>query len=207
MSNPKPAAKINMDGYVDVATRIGQFRKKHPAGSLQPADLTKPYSIERIGDSTYIVVVAAAYRDAEDVRPGIGMAYEPFPGRTPYTRGSELQNAETSAWGRAVVAAMAADTRSGVSSAEEVRNRRADDDAIEQQRQALPEPTLEERAKTFRLQCITIWKNKGWELPALVDLYTKWSSSGENADGRDFNSEADPNLLWQFQKHLKQVSP
>jgi hypothetical protein len=29
-------------------------------------------------------------------RPGIGMAWEPFPGRTPYTKASELMNAETS---------------------------------------------------------------------------------------------------------------
>src|SRR5690606_40824121 len=67
------------------------------------------------------VVVAAAYRTPDDQRPGIGMAYEPYPGRTPYTRGSELQNAETSAWGRAIVAALAADTRRGIASAEEVR--------------------------------------------------------------------------------------
>ncbi len=91
--------------YIDVATRIVEFREKYPDGSLQPAVIEKPYSIEEIGGQTYIVVVAAAYRNAEDTRPGIGMAYELFPGKTPYTRGSELQNAETSAWGRAIVAA------------------------------------------------------------------------------------------------------
>ena len=94
------------EDYIDVAARIATFREQHPGGSLQPADLAKPYSIEQIGDQTFIVVVAAAYRDADDKRPGMGMAYEQFPGRTPYTRGSELQNAETSAWGRAIVAAL-----------------------------------------------------------------------------------------------------
>lgn len=112
--------------YIDVATRLVEFREKYPDGSLQPAVIEKPYSIEDIGGQTYIVVVAAAYRNADDTRPGIGMAYELFPGRTPYTRGSELQNAETSAWGRAIVAALAADTKKGIASAEEVRNRQAE---------------------------------------------------------------------------------
>lgn len=112
--------------YVDVAERIVEFRNKYPDGSLQPADLAKPYSVEEIAGGTFIVVVAAAYRTADDTRPGVGMAQEPFPGRTAFTRGSELQNAETSAWGRAIVAALAADTKRGVSTAEEIRNRAED---------------------------------------------------------------------------------
>ena len=124
---------FELGDYVDVAARIAEFREKHPDGSLQPANPSEPYRVERIGDDTYIVVVAAAYRTPDDQRPGIGMAYEPYPGRTPYTRGSELQNAETSAWGRAIVAALAADTRRGIASAEEVRNRRAE-------RGELPQP-------------------------------------------------------------------
>lgn len=112
--------------YVDVPARIAEFRTKYPEGSLQPANLAEPYRVERIGEKTYVVVVAAAYRTPDDKRPGVGMAYEQFPGRTPYTRDSELQNAETSAWGRAIVAALAADTKRSVASAEEVRNREAD---------------------------------------------------------------------------------
>jgi hypothetical protein len=125
--------------YIDVATRIAEFRGKHPDGALQPADPAQPYRIEQIGGETYIVVVAAAYRGADDPRPGIGMAYEQFPGRTPYTKGSELQNAETSAWGRAIVAALAADTRQGIASAEEVRNRVAERE--QPREQALPPKT------------------------------------------------------------------
>ena len=84
------------------------------------------YRVEKIGEKTFIVVVAAAYRTPDDVRPGIGMAYELCPGKTPYTKDSELQNAETSAWGRAIVATLAADTKRSVASKEEVRNRTAD---------------------------------------------------------------------------------
>lgn len=115
-------------GYVDVAARIVEFRGKHPDCSLQPVDPANPFTVQAIGDKTFIVVTAAAYRTPDDQRPGIGMAWEPFPGRTPYTRDSELQNAETSAWGRAIVAAMAADTKRGIASAEEVRNRGAERD-------------------------------------------------------------------------------
>jgi hypothetical protein len=130
-----------LNDYVDVSARIAEFRAKYPEGSLQPADLAQPYRVETIGDRTYIVVVAAAYRSPGDERPGIGMAYEQWPGRTPYTKDSELQNAETSAWGRAIVAALASDAKKGIASAEEVRNRQADRqaerDQAEQRRQTI----------------------------------------------------------------------
>ena len=117
---------FDLGDYNDVAARITEFRAKHPEGSLRPVDPDVPYRIEVIAEQCYISVVAAAYRSPEDSAPGVGMAYEPVPGRTQYTRGSELQNAETSAWGRAIVAALAADTRKGVASSEEVRNRVAE---------------------------------------------------------------------------------
>jgi hypothetical protein len=117
-----------LDSYNDVPSRIAEFREKHPDGSLQPADLTEPFKVLEIAGQTFIAYTAAAYRTPDDPRPGIGAAYECFPGRTPYTKGSELQNAETSAWGRAIVAALAADTRKGVASMEEVRNRQAERD-------------------------------------------------------------------------------
>ena len=112
--------------YIDVAQRIADFKAKHPDGCLRPADITKPYTIETIEGQTYIVVVAAAYRSKDDTLPGIGMAYELFPGKTNFTRGSELQNAETSAWGRAIVASLDGDTKKGIASSEEVRNRQAE---------------------------------------------------------------------------------
>lgn len=111
--------------YVDVAERIREFRAKHPEGSLDALDAAKPYEVVEVGGRTFIVVASAAYRSPEDPHPGVGLAWEPFPGRTPYTRDSEMQNAQTSSWGRAIVAALAADTKH-IASAEEVRNRRAD---------------------------------------------------------------------------------
>ena len=121
---------LDMD-YIDVAARIVEFRTKHPEGSLQPADLAEPFRVVDLGGQQYIAVIAAAYRTPDDTRPGIGMAYEAYPGKTNFTRGSELQNAETSAWGRAIVAALAADTKRGIASADEVRNRQAEREPVQ----------------------------------------------------------------------------
>lgn len=121
--------QFDMSGYVDVAERIRIFREKYPNGSLQPADLSKHYDVINVGEKMFVVYVAAAYRDPNDARPGIGVAWEPFPGTTPYTRDSELMNVETSAWGRAIIATLAADTQK-IASAQEVRNRQDTGDNI-----------------------------------------------------------------------------
>ncbi|MFF4417009.1 hypothetical protein ACFYY8_31195 [Streptosporangium sp. NPDC001559] len=113
-------------GYNEVASRIVEARKKHPEGVFQPLDPAKPYKVETIGEKTFIVYTAAFYRTPDDNRPGIGIAWEPFPGTTPYTRNSELMNAETSAWGRALIAALAADAKKSIASGLEVRNREAE---------------------------------------------------------------------------------
>lgn len=128
-----------MRDYVDVAERISIFRAKYPSGSLQPANPEKPYEIVTVGEKTFVVVIAAAYRTPDDPRPGIGMAWEPFPGRTSFQRDSELMVCETSAWGRAIVAVLAADTKRGVASGDEVRNRQSDDATL---------PVVETKPKT-----------------------------------------------------------
>jgi len=117
----KPDFKDRMADYVDVAERIREFKDKYPDGTLQAADFMEPYRVAEVAGKTFVVYVAAAYRTPDDPRPGIGMAWEPFPGTTPYTRDSELMNAETSAWGRAIVA-VGIPTKK-IASAEEVRNR------------------------------------------------------------------------------------
>lgn len=111
--------------YKQVPERIADFKALYPTGCLRPADPARPYWFEALGEKTFIVYAAAAYRTADDPMPGIGLAWELYPGKTPYTKESELQNAETSAWGRAIVAVLASESKS-VASAEEVRNRQAD---------------------------------------------------------------------------------
>lgn len=109
------------EDYVPVPVRIQQFYAKFPEGSIQPLWLDAPYRVLGEGETKWLVYGAAAYRYPDDPRPGIGLAWEQVPGKTPYTRGSELQNAETSAWGRAL-AALGFVTSKSVASAEEVRS-------------------------------------------------------------------------------------
>ena len=114
------------EDYVEVSERIRQFIELHPTGSL---DSEWRY-VQRDGEE-WLIVKAYAYRSPDDPRPGVGHAWEPIPGRTPYTRGSELMNGETSAWGRALAAIGIAVNR-GIASANEVRSAqgRADDPVV-----------------------------------------------------------------------------
>lgn len=105
--------------YIDVATRIVEFREKYPDGRLRQKDVQ---FVDFAGKS-WVVYTAEAWRSEDDPAPAHGTAWEPVPGPTQFTRDSELQNAETAAWGRAMVAALAVDTRKGIASQEEVRNR------------------------------------------------------------------------------------
>jgi len=130
-----------MADYVDVAERIKLFREKHPDGSLQPVDPSKPFDIVTIGDKTFIVYISAAYRTPDDPRPGIGSAWECFPGKTSFTKDSELMNAESSSWGRAILASLAADSKK-VASLEEVRNRQAEHPSRTPARASQSVPTL-----------------------------------------------------------------
>jgi len=106
--------------YIDVATRIVEFREKYPEGRLRQASLE---FVRDFAGKDWVVYTAEAWRAEDDPSPAQGTAWEPVPGPTQFTRDSEVQNAETAAWGRAMVAALAVDTRKGIASSEEVRNR------------------------------------------------------------------------------------
>lgn len=112
MAGPPP-------GYKEVSERIQDFRAAHPEGSLQAEIVPSPFE-------GFVCVKAYAYRTPDDPRPGVGLAWEPVPGKTNFTRDSELMNAETSAWGRAIIAVGASDAKHGIASANEVRNRQSD---------------------------------------------------------------------------------
>ena len=111
---------FDLADYVTVAQRMRDFYKKHPEGSLQ---LDQPIITEICG-KTWAIGRAYAYRTPDDQRPGIGTAMEVIPGLTPYTRGSEIQNLETSCWGRAL-AAIGIGIENGVATADEVMSAKA----------------------------------------------------------------------------------
>ena len=111
---------FDLKDYVTVAERMRAFYKAYPEGSLQ----LDPVQITTVEGKTWAIGRAYAYRDRNDDRPGIGTAWEIIPGLTPYTRGSEIQNLETSCWGRAL-AAIGIGIEKGVATADEVRAAKA----------------------------------------------------------------------------------
>lgn len=88
----------NMDGYIQVVDRIKLFYAKFPNGSLY----MEPPEFVDIGAQKWVIGRAWAYRTPDDQRPGGGTAWEIVPGTTNFTRGSEIQNLETSCFGRAI---------------------------------------------------------------------------------------------------------
>jgi hypothetical protein len=106
--------KRGLADYVQVNERIVAFYEKYPEGSIQSEIVSQTDSL--------IVMKATAYRTPEDHRPGVGHSWLQIPGSTPYTRGSEIENAETSAWGRAL-AALGFEVKRGIASQEEVDNK------------------------------------------------------------------------------------
>jgi len=105
--------------YVDVAQRMAQLAKIHPEASLQTVSI----EFRDVAGQLLVIYTAACYRTPEDPRPGIAMASEPYLGKTNFTRDSEVMNAETSAWGRAILAACPQITSKKIASVEEVQNR------------------------------------------------------------------------------------
>jgi hypothetical protein len=104
--------------YIEVHDRITAFYAKYPNGSLR----CKEWSVVEANGQTFFVYVAQALRDPDDAVPAEGIAWEPVPGLTPYTKLSEAMVAETSAWGRAL-AALGFEVKRGIASREEVMNR------------------------------------------------------------------------------------
>ena len=108
---------FDLSEYVTVNERIALAMDKWPDASFQNIG-TK---LIEVAGHFYVEATVALYRDPNDVRPAIATAWEPIPGATPYTKDSEMMNAETSAMGRAVIAAGIPSKK--VASAEEVANR------------------------------------------------------------------------------------
>lgn len=88
-----------LENYVDVPQRIKLFYEKYPDGSLQ---MDPDLQFQTVGDQIIVIGRAYAYRNPQDEKPGVGTAQEYLPGKTNFTRGSEIQNLETSCWGRAI---------------------------------------------------------------------------------------------------------
>ena len=105
----------DLSSYTDVKTKIELFIEKFPEGSLQfVLGGVCAHNPEMIWGQAF------AYRTPDDARPGVGTAQELAIGKTNFTRGSELQNLETSAWGRAI-SALGIGLTAGIATRDEVR--------------------------------------------------------------------------------------
>jgi hypothetical protein len=90
---------IDLEGYIPVNQRIDRFYELYAAGSIVTERVfvtSEPDGVPRVWCK------ALAYRTADDPHPGVGWSWMVLPGSTNFTRGSELENTETSAWGRAI---------------------------------------------------------------------------------------------------------
>lgn len=88
---------FDMSNYVDVATRVKLLLERYPNASI----LCTPPEVRTVDDRAFIAVTCTIEVNDGSGRTARASAWEPFPGRTPYTRDSEAMNAETSAVGRA----------------------------------------------------------------------------------------------------------
>ena len=89
---------FNLGDYVDVPTRLAQALKQFPDLRIQE---TKPI-IVTVDNQQYVEISCTVWRDCTDLMPTVAYCWEPIPGRTPYTKGSEMMNASTSCLGRAL---------------------------------------------------------------------------------------------------------
>ena len=89
---------MNLDDYIDVPTRLKMALERWPELRVQELG----YRLEQFADTQTIVCEVRVYRTPDDQYPAIATASEPLPGKTPYTRDSELMNGFTSALGRAL---------------------------------------------------------------------------------------------------------
>ena len=113
-------AGFDLSNYVEVADRLREWYEKNPSARIVTTIIDQ--------SEKRVTVKAEVFRKADDVfAAGVGHSALSIPGTTPYTKGAELENAETSAIGRALVAAGLPSKK--IASADEVRAKRSEGSA------------------------------------------------------------------------------
>lgn len=108
---------FDLSNYTTVNERILTFYDLYPQGFIS----THPAKIVDIAGHTFISVVAEV-SCSPDGPTIIAEAWEPFPGKTPYTKDSEQQNAATSAIGRCL-GQLKIGIKAAMASSDEVKHR------------------------------------------------------------------------------------
>lgn len=172
-----PKKKFAED-YIDVAERLRAWYEAYPNARIET-------SIVSHTDSRVTVKALAFRGDTSDPdvsgrprpygfeeRPaGVGHSAMAIPGSTPYTRGSELENCETSAVGRALV--MAGLPSKKVASGDEIRSKAGT---------AKPSPVVQDKQKSDDEAILRAAQDAFGDDPALIDWRNAINGSANGAE-------------------------
>jgi hypothetical protein len=89
---------MDLGDYVEVKDRLRAALERYPHLRVVEEHAT----ITEVGDRQFLICRVAVHRTQDDPLPMVAAAWEPLPGRTPYTKDSELMVGMTSALGRAL---------------------------------------------------------------------------------------------------------
>jgi hypothetical protein len=89
---------FDLSEYVDVKTRLKQALKVFP----QLRIVEHRPEITQVGDQLFIECSVTVSRDPDDPIPVTAYIFEPYPGKTTFTKNSEQANGATSVLGRAL---------------------------------------------------------------------------------------------------------
>lgn len=88
---------FNIDNYVTVNERLLLALEKFP--DLRVVE-SEPVFVNAPDGKVFVQAKMTVYRTWDDTLPMVGFIWEEFPGKTPYTSGSEQPNSATSVLGR-----------------------------------------------------------------------------------------------------------
>ena len=89
---------FDLSEYVDVKTRLKQALALYP----QLRIVEHRPEITQVGDQLFIECSVTVSRDPDDPIPVTAYVFEPYPGKTSFTRNAEQMNGATSVLGRAL---------------------------------------------------------------------------------------------------------
>lgn len=135
---------FDLSEYVDVKTRLKQALKVFP----QLRIVEHRPEITQVGDQLFIECSVTVSRDPEDPIPVTAYMFEPYPGRTTFTKLSEQANGATSALGRALGYMGFGIDKSIASSNEVLGRQEASDDRRQVVSIARPTPVLDSPRET-----------------------------------------------------------
>lgn len=133
---------MQLNNYVDVATRLSRALERWPDLRIHE-HLPEVVTID---GHHFVQVTVTVHRDPDDPAPAVATAWEPWPGKSNFTRDSEMMNCATSALGRAL-GYMGVASNASIATVEEVANRVRD-------REAAPNATTASKAQLGQIAAL-----------------------------------------------------